>query len=403
MTKLSLYNVQQNQSIELDDGTTVQIGRGFFAVTDKRVSRKHGEISVQNKSIKIKACHVNPIYYKKNGSDQIYVLHKDSDVTLANLDKFSLLPNDELAYEVRVVDDAPEGDDTSHVASTTNDDITPDITDINDHLKIAVNIGSSSSTQTNSVNATAPSTNNLPSTSTEQSNRKRLLEENNHDEEQNKKLKDMSSNESGNSVDATLITTIKPDPDAQPSTIPTAASIPVDTSKVKTDPDAVPSSSNVKTEPDSTVKAKSSEPPHLRSSCDFGVGCYRTTGEHRCKLAHPSDLDYRRPYFPPAPTEAPFCPYGSSCYRRNPDHFREMQHPPASKFLFFLKQNQMKFINLNLQAVYIPQPLGARPVVPVSVNPPQPAVNNDDEDDAGFLDFSQQDEDLDDSDVRKHF
>lgn len=115
MVKLLLYSELKDQSTELADGSTTVIGRGFAEVADKRVSRKHGEIKVIHDKIQLKACHVNPIFYKTNDSNLIQILTKDNEVTLGNLDKFCLLPNNEIEYEIKVVRD-PE-DNNGHVAA----------------------------------------------------------------------------------------------------------------------------------------------------------------------------------------------------------------------------------------------------------------------------------------------
>lgn len=128
-------------------------------------------------------------------------------------------------------------------------------------------------------------------------------------------------------------TAVKPDPDANSTTV------------VKTNQNHVPNRSNapsstaVKPDADGTtvVKKETASPlpvmqPQQRSSCTYGIRCYRLTQDHRNAEAHPGDNDYRRPVYPPAPSVAPHCQYGVACYRRNPDHFREFQHPPASEY-----------------------------------------------------------------------
>lgn len=109
---------------------------------------------------------------------------------------------------------------------------------------------------------------------------------------------------------------------------------------VKTDPDAAEASTSRPKSPSVDVDKKdikketadSTSSPPGRPSCEFGVRCYRRTLEHRAQFAHPNDSDYRRPTFPPAPSDAPHCPYGVTCYRRNPQHFRDFQHPDSSEY-----------------------------------------------------------------------
>lgn len=110
---------------------------------------------------------------------------------------------------------------------------------------------------------------------------------------------------------------------------------------VKVDPDSgeastsqgkPTSSEDPEVKPEIKKETADSTSSPLRPSCEFGVRCYRRTLEHRTQFAHPNDSDYRRPTFPPAPSDAPHCPYGASCYRRNPQHFRDFQHPDSSEY-----------------------------------------------------------------------
>ncbi|KAG4078600.1 hypothetical protein HA402_003247 [Bradysia odoriphaga] len=67
-----------------------------------------------------------------------------------------------------------------------------------------------------------------------------------------------------------------------------------------------------------------------RQSCNYGIKCFRRNPAHRTELAHPGDVDYRRPNLPSAPAGTPACPWGAACYRRNPQHFIQLSHPPAN-------------------------------------------------------------------------
>ncbi|XP_049884686.1 aprataxin and PNK-like factor isoform X2 [Pectinophora gossypiella] len=70
------------------------MGRGkLLECDDKRVSRKHGEIEVNNDAISIKALHQNPCFYIKKSSEEIVILKLNCVVSLYNGDKFGLLPN----------------------------------------------------------------------------------------------------------------------------------------------------------------------------------------------------------------------------------------------------------------------------------------------------------------------
>lgn len=128
--------------------------------------------------------------------------------------------------------------------------------------------------------------------------------------------------------------TIKPDPDSTNSNQQSNSTMP-SVSNVKQEPD----SSSVKTEPASNNPQQPPPPPPpapqpiSRRSCDFGVRCFRHTPEHRREFAHPGEVDYRRPAYPPAVPNSPRCPFWESCYRRNPDHFRMFEHPSSGKLI----------------------------------------------------------------------
>lgn len=91
------------------------------------------------------------------------------------------------------------------------------------------------------------------------------------------------------------------------------------TAMVKTEP----TNSNAQDAADESTVSSSS----IRTSCRFGIRCYRRNPAHRSAEAHPGDQDYRRPNFPAPPLGTPACPFGNACYRRNPVHFQDYSHP----------------------------------------------------------------------------
>lgn len=335
--------------------------------------------------VKVKACHTNPIFYKVNGS-QVQVLNKDSEVELKHSDKFSLLPNSEYEYEVKITEDDNGGAvDLSVIAPASSSAVVMRVRNV---LEINVNLEAgnmatslsqivgSSANEADTTNIAgmdrdldrtpspdmlvAPSDFVEPSSS--RGNRKRSLDgDAEGDDENTKRVKSSetpeatvscssTSTQPTGSDDATKASgappvVIKPDPDSTSSAVTISSSSAVTTSstlsapKIKPDPDSSPSttSSTVassvpvkKEDPNPTVPTSPAAAPVPRQSCEFGVGCYRNTADHMRDLAHPVDADYRRPTYPPAPADAPNCPWGISCYRRNPDHFRALQHPSSS-------------------------------------------------------------------------
>lgn len=88
---------------------------------------------------------------------------------------------------------------------------------------------------------------------------------------------------------------------------------------------------------------------HLVHICSSEI--YRRNPAHRAEMAHPGDVDYRRPNLPNAPTGTPPCPWGAACYRRNPQHFIQLSHPPASKSRMRFNLMSMEYYGSN--KVYI--------------------------------------------------
>lgn len=364
MAKLRLYNIKRDQTIELvDSGQAIEIGRDFFNCPDKRVSRRHGLLTVINAQIKIKACHVNPIFYQIRGSNASSMLTKDdAEILLGELDKFSLLPND-YEYEIRIAREQAE-------VRVRN------VVEINDNLEAGnmatslsqiIAAGEASAAPSGQPDEDADKTLS-PDKAGSSCNRKRACEGSDTSEEGSKRRKNSTAEQNAAEISTATGSsiTIKPDPDATTITTtsgPAAAASSGSVITIKPDPDAGPAATSsgtagsnvtikpdldaVKTEPvktstqntSSSTVVKPTTPttpvnqsnPGQRQSCQYGVRCYRNTPEHRREVAHPTDQDYRRPTYPPAPSGTADCPWGASCYRRNPEHFQVLQHPPASK------------------------------------------------------------------------
>lgn len=290
--------------------------------------------------IRLKACHANPIFIKKNGANIQQVLLKGTEIILTNADRFSLLPDD-FEYEIRIVKKEIAFQEPSTELRIRT------IDEINDNLEVerserdleAGNLATDDpriieerSTENSEIDKEQLDTNikvgsesvKSPIKADESSsshqcngNRKRgllVVEE----EEPCKKLK---------SSDEVQPVVVKPDPDEASSSSTTFPS----STFIKPDPDAA--SGKVKLENSSSETALNPGDPNLRPSCEHGIRCYRHTSEHRLSTAHPNDADYRRPSFPPAPANTPQCPFGAQCYRRNPAHFQRLAHPSSSKFL----------------------------------------------------------------------
>ncbi|KAL7022408.1 hypothetical protein ACKWTF_012230 [Chironomus riparius] len=379
VVKVSLFNNLMNQSIVLsNDGITI-IGRGFFECQDKRVSKKHGEITVIDSTIKIKSCHQNPIFYKIKNDPKKNVLWKDSEVILGDSDRFSLLPEEfEWIIKIEQENDQNENPTSSTFRIRQTDEINANLTQL---LREGRETPDLEGRETPDLDRT-PSPDDLRPPENFQnnqeealvaqvvssSNRKRSfdnsLETENHEMKKQKQIpytqvpsSTTSENvqpktsdsfvvpQSSNSNSCTLLPNIKPDPDSTEINNQqnlTHQNVPT-TSKIKTESaennDQHPSSSNSDVKVDTSTVKKEESPGNsscqqqtVRSSCEFGIRCYRMTDDHRREYAHPMDNDYRRPNFPAASVNAPRCPYWDACYRRNPEHFREMAHPSSDSY-----------------------------------------------------------------------
>lgn len=239
----------------------------------------------------MKALHVNPIFYKQIGHTQYQILHENDSVFLEDKECFSLLPN-EFFYEVRVV-----RDENGIVAEEAGNNI--------------VRVRSTAQINSETLPSLAPLPGNDPedlsriqqqgSRENEEPSRKRSHEED-AAEVNAKRTKSLSEDNQNQSASVETVETaptvivIKPDPDAPAATTEASASSSVTVPIIKPEPVSQPTKPTVKQEPSD---------PTLRPSCQFGVRCYRQTPDHRASTAHPSDADYRRPSFPPAPAEAP--------------------------------------------------------------------------------------------------
>jgi len=313
------------------------------------VSKKHGEITVLDTTIKIKSCHQNPIFYKLKNDPKKNVLWKDSEVLLGDSDRFSLLP-EEFEWTIKIEQDNDQNEiPTSTFRIRQTDEINANLTQLLrddcetpdlERTPSPENLRPPDTFQFNQEDA-------LVAQGVSSSSRKRSFD--NSGEAENleiKKLKQVSSSaevpssttseniqqttsassavvpQSSDSSSSTLLNNIKPDPDnsteISDQQTPTDQNI-ATTSAIKTEPtennDQHPSSSNSDTKVDTSTVKKEDNPDNsscqqqaVRPSCEFGIRCYRMTDDHRREYAHPMDNDYRRPNFPAAPQNGKYVP-----------------------------------------------------------------------------------------------
>jgi PBZ domain len=316
---------------------------------------------MEDQKVKVKACHTNPIFYKVNGSLQSQILNKDNEVELKNSDKFSLLPNSEFEYEVKITQDDDENPVESSACTSAVGMRVRNVVEINVNLQAGNMATSLSQIIATSANAEADTTNEegvgtnrvqqdldrtpspdmlvAPSdfvqASPSRSGRKRSFEgDAEGSEESNKRVKSSTDPENAVSCSTTnaeptgsddhLQTVnppavlIKPDPDSTSvstsvasstsTSVTTSSSSSTTAPKIKPDPDGSPSTTTGATVAASSTDAVKKENPN--------------TSPSQSAQATPTST----------PGIRPSCEFGIRCYRNTPDHMRDVAHPSDADY-----------------------------------------------------------------------
>jgi len=116
MPVLAIYKLDSDE----DPVSTLEAGEHIFGrgsllkCDDRRVSRKHGVITVTDVAARITSTHQNPCFYQSVHSSTITILPKDSPVDISDGDKFALLA-DQFWFRIKV-EKTPNGDQMVHDA-----------------------------------------------------------------------------------------------------------------------------------------------------------------------------------------------------------------------------------------------------------------------------------------------
>uniref|UniRef100_A0A8D8G316 Aprataxin and PNK-like factor n=1 Tax=Culex pipiens TaxID=7175 RepID=A0A8D8G316_CULPI len=347
MPSLYLFDCDRQVDIAVPNqpGSIVTIGRdSILQCNDARISRTHGTLKLSavdsggGHSVQITSTHSNPIFIRTGVDGVLNILAKDLTATLQKGDKFALLP-DQYWYEIRFGEVAtePEVPANGEVTSTGVALRVRTMEEVNSGpIPDASVVVAGEKRKNSGEDSEADCSKKQRSEDTEDG----VVTSNQNPEEEAAAAAALESP----SFEATIPTVVKPDPDGGDNEAAEGSS-----SSTGAQPDAAPAVEVKKETADSTG-------PPVRPSCQFGIACYRHTADHRAEFAHPHDVDYRRPAFPPAADDAPHCPFGAACYRRNPQHFREYQHPDSSEYAASVVRPAQPVNVVRVPIIHVPPP-----------------------------------------------
>jgi aprataxin and PNK-like factor len=343
------------------------IGRGpLLEITDKRVSRKHAILKIEEDGT-VKFClrHDNPCYHKPAKSNDFIQLKCDTWQELTDDDQISLLHHsiEELVFTVRInsikgTTNAPNDDNVELTTSDSNKCAlgeeqkmaTPPMPLVTSSsssgksrklpswLLAAKNDGKPTATSKQKSTSRSTGSKLLNKTSSSSAGSRKVSSSSSVGDEPVKKEEDIPT-----ATTTTTSTTIASNTPAATSTTTfttIASNIPAATSTTTSTPATI-STSNTATSTSNTATSTSNTPaattiPSATStgtgsddvlaaddssrlpSCPYGKKCYRKNPAHFKEYSH-SDPDDEE-------DDKPECPYGMSCYRKNSLHRQQYKH-----------------------------------------------------------------------------
>ncbi|XP_050352033.1 aprataxin and PNK-like factor isoform X3 [Nymphalis io] len=336
--KLVRVDASNCTKIQLGHGEHI-IGRGkLLDCNDKRISREHGELLIDDSTVTIKALHLNPCFFKLKDSKGTEILQLGSSKILNNGDRFGLLPDD-FWYEIIY---CPEGEDFGRSDSEKNteeyslaDAVPSDSHTLNSNkIKVdglhASNINNDD-TYNNSSRPESPSLLSMHNDDTIQVNQNKPVS-NNNKPVQPKDTEPNSSNSLQNHSDEEKTENGDESSEKSPSIKRSHSPDSYDVKKFKTvnvvvkvEPDDVrPGPSDTAAGGNVNDDAASRDKPNRqRERCIYGVNCYRRNPQHLAQFSHPRDADW-------GAGERGECPYGAACRKADARHWRCHDHPPGT-------------------------------------------------------------------------
>lgn len=326
--------------IQLHHGDHI-IGRGkLLDCNDKRISREHGELVVNEDSITVKALHQNPCFYTKKGTNETEILRQGNSITLNSGDRFGLLPETywyEVIHCLELVES--EGSETQKCTeeypldevkdeNVTNDD---EANNGDDSRVLDFNYDETLNKDNGPV---SPSIINNQNDETDRQQTGPLTEDVSNEPASSNVINEPASSnvtenepKCKNAGESSTSPSVKRShsPDVSNDDISDVKKIKTEDVKVKVDPDAAkpgPSDQAAKAIVNNAPPSNN-KPNRPRERCIYGANCYRRNPQHKDQFSHPSDPDW-------GPGERGICPYGLNCGKRDPRHWRDHEHPPGA-------------------------------------------------------------------------
>ncbi|GJQ65940.1 hypothetical protein Trydic_g4038 [Trypoxylus dichotomus] len=299
---LQIYNLDGGEDelpvCTLPSGEYI-IGRGdLLKCLDKRASRTHALINIEDNSVTITSTHQNPCFYQSAESTTVVILTRGTPTEIKDGDKFvkfspSVKDEQSLAIKRQAGDSLNELPKSKIAKLGTGEfeNVTSNCNGNTSHTKQASNDETAQV-----INATTEVLSD-PDVDTE------VIDNNgNRDNIEHAQGDENNSVETANNVYGPKV-----DEDAN----------------VTNADEQIPSSSGTAV----ANQGEDNSSKKLRDRCWYAKKCFRKSAHHKQEFSHPGDPDYDSD-----PNDfRPVCYYGVHCYRKNKDHLKQYKHPRMTR------------------------------------------------------------------------
>jgi len=313
--ELERLDAEQSYTVTITPGTTM-LGRGpLLKCKEKKVSRNHAEITVEEAdgSVHVITKHANPIFIHEDG--KINAIEKDNKVELKHGEIFSFLPTS-LKFKVHIKRDINGSHEQSQSVKNRVPALPHQLTQ-----EMEQSTGEENITKHGLLSDVT-----LPNTDTVK--KKRNLpgwltgDKNNTEQVKQTYPKKCKENNNGETSEESKAGTGGSKPFPSPPLTPLIPWTPPAHTK------RAMSLSDDEEEHTATKRAHK----QTRPCCSYGNTCYRKNPKHKEEYSHPGDDDYGEvnndsdgEYYSDD-DDRPQCEYGTGCYRKNPEHKKQYKH-----------------------------------------------------------------------------